>query len=277
MDISIRSCLTAGVATITAAAIAFVPSVEEPAPAARATSAGSRRVAADTTHRTGAAVGHGDRPAEPPRRVVATDRGAAERRPTRPDAPVPAGGRAHVHRQQHQNVYNAVEPWVQWGFDLAAYAVGWVPYVGWLAPQITIFYNFGERIVAQHHVQHRRLARREHQLRPGLGQRRRRHHQLVHLPGQRPTRTSGCRHCRRFRRYRRFNSPFAASQATTEPTVAAATEDVTTAAADPDRDNARLNEKHIAVEDEELAAAPDEEAASRPDEQAAAPNERSPT
>lgn len=45
-----------------------------------------------------------------------------------------------------KNIYNAVEPWVRYGFDLAAYAVGWVPYVGWLAPQITIFYNFGERI-----------------------------------------------------------------------------------------------------------------------------------
>lgn len=43
-------------------------------------------------------------------------------------------------------VYNAVEPWVRYGSDLAAYAVGWIPYVGWLAPQITIFYNFGERI-----------------------------------------------------------------------------------------------------------------------------------
>jgi hypothetical protein len=45
-----------------------------------------------------------------------------------------------------KNIYNAVEPWVRYGFDLAAYAVGWIPYVGWLAPQITIFYNFGERI-----------------------------------------------------------------------------------------------------------------------------------
>ena len=44
------------------------------------------------------------------------------------------------------NTYNAVEPWVRWGFDLAAYAVGWIPYVGWLAPRIMIFYNFGERI-----------------------------------------------------------------------------------------------------------------------------------
>ncbi len=46
-----------------------------------------------------------------------------------------------------KNVYNAVEPWVQYGFELATYAVGWVPYVGWLAPQIMIFYNLVERIV----------------------------------------------------------------------------------------------------------------------------------
>lgn len=46
-----------------------------------------------------------------------------------------------------KNVYNAVEPWVRYGFELGAYAVGWVPYVGWLSPQVMIFYNFGERIV----------------------------------------------------------------------------------------------------------------------------------
>ncbi len=41
----------------------------------------------------------------------------------------------------------AIEPWVHYGFQLAQYAVGWVPYVGWLSPQIDIFYHFGERIV----------------------------------------------------------------------------------------------------------------------------------
>ena len=46
-----------------------------------------------------------------------------------------------------KNTYNAVEPWVQWGFEVVAYAVGWIPYVGWLAPQIMYFYNLGERIV----------------------------------------------------------------------------------------------------------------------------------
>ncbi len=44
------------------------------------------------------------------------------------------------------NGYNAIEPWVRYGFEVAAYAVGFIPYVGWLAPQITIFYNLVERI-----------------------------------------------------------------------------------------------------------------------------------
>ena len=45
------------------------------------------------------------------------------------------------------NTYHAIEPWVRYGFEVATYAAGWVPYVGWLSPQIMIFYNFGERIV----------------------------------------------------------------------------------------------------------------------------------
>jgi hypothetical protein len=45
------------------------------------------------------------------------------------------------------NTYHAIEPWVRWGFEVATYAVGWIPWVGWLSPQIMIFYNFGERIV----------------------------------------------------------------------------------------------------------------------------------
>jgi hypothetical protein len=63
-----------------------------------------------------------------------------------------------VHRAYHsdpgttsanqaiKNIYNTVEPWVRYGFELATYAVGWVPSVGWLSGQIMIFYNFGERI-----------------------------------------------------------------------------------------------------------------------------------
>jgi hypothetical protein len=46
-----------------------------------------------------------------------------------------------------KNTYVALEPWVHYGFQIAQYAVGWIPYVGWLSPQIDIFYHFGERIV----------------------------------------------------------------------------------------------------------------------------------
>jgi hypothetical protein len=46
-----------------------------------------------------------------------------------------------------ENAYNAIEPWVQYGFQLLAYAVGWVPFIGILAPQINFLYNLFEPIV----------------------------------------------------------------------------------------------------------------------------------
>jgi hypothetical protein len=61
-----------------------------------------------------------------------------------PNTPIPVANSAN---QAIKNIYNAVEPWVRYGFQLATYAVGWVPWVGWLSGQIMIFYNFGERIV----------------------------------------------------------------------------------------------------------------------------------
>jgi hypothetical protein len=43
--------------------------------------------------------------------------------------------------------YLLIEPYVQYGFNLAAYAAGFVPYVGYLAQQINIFYYLFEPIV----------------------------------------------------------------------------------------------------------------------------------
>ncbi|CAN5597062.1 hypothetical protein BH10ACT9_BH10ACT9_32150 [soil metagenome] len=63
-----------------------------------------------------------------------------------PPAPGPAPAATNIN-QAIKNIYNAAEPWVRYGFELAGYAVGWVPYVGWLSGQVMIFYNFGERIV----------------------------------------------------------------------------------------------------------------------------------
>ncbi|BBX72475.1 PE family protein [Mycobacterium shinjukuense] len=46
-----------------------------------------------------------------------------------------------------ENFYLAVEPWVEYGFLLASWAAGWLPYVGILAPQIMFLYYLFEPIV----------------------------------------------------------------------------------------------------------------------------------
>jgi hypothetical protein len=46
-----------------------------------------------------------------------------------------------------ENAYLVVEPYVRYGFNLLAYAVGFVPWVGFLAPQINFLYNLIEPIV----------------------------------------------------------------------------------------------------------------------------------
>ncbi|OBK13844.1 PE family protein [Mycobacterium asiaticum] len=46
-----------------------------------------------------------------------------------------------------EQAYLAFEPYVQYGFNLAAYAAGWLPWVGILAPQINFFYYLFEPIV----------------------------------------------------------------------------------------------------------------------------------
>jgi hypothetical protein len=45
------------------------------------------------------------------------------------------------------NIYIAVEPWVRYGFEVATAVVRWVPYVGWFAGQIMVFYNFFEGMI----------------------------------------------------------------------------------------------------------------------------------
>lgn len=46
-----------------------------------------------------------------------------------------------------KNFYNTVEPWVRYGFQLATWAVGWLPWIGLLAPQIMFFYDLIEPLV----------------------------------------------------------------------------------------------------------------------------------
>ncbi|MGY4649190.1 hypothetical protein [Mycobacterium sp. URHB0021] len=143
----VRSYLTIGVATVTAATIAFVPSVKEPAAVAsdpQVVQVASPPIKlAALVQPSVTATNLPDLVFEWLQRVtVPPSAGAAFPTPQLP--PVVVGNSVS---SVIKNTYNAVEPWVQWGFEVAAYAVGWVPYVGWLAPQINIFYNFGEQIV----------------------------------------------------------------------------------------------------------------------------------
>ena len=46
-----------------------------------------------------------------------------------------------------KNSYTFIEPWVRWGFSVAAWAVGWLPWIGILAPQINFLYNLFEPMV----------------------------------------------------------------------------------------------------------------------------------
>jgi hypothetical protein len=143
--ISIRSCLTAGVAVITATAVAFGPSIE-PARAPTAAAPQIVHVAAPTITLTAgvqplAAASLTDVLGFIEHYVVPPSAGAPFPTPHFPPTVAPTSiGSSLIW------IYNAVEPWARWIADVAAYAVGWIPYVGWLSGQIPIFYNFGERI-----------------------------------------------------------------------------------------------------------------------------------
>ncbi len=146
MNISARSCLAAGVAVATATAIAFAPSEKEPAratPTVRGFPAAVQLIAQVQPTVGATAVSPADFLALIVQHYVVPP--SASRPFPTPQFPPVVGGTSIG--SSIKNIYNAVEPWVEWGVDVAAYAVGWVPYVGWLAPQIEIFYNFGERIV----------------------------------------------------------------------------------------------------------------------------------
>ena len=147
MNISVRSCVAAGVAVTTAATIALAPPMKESVHAVPTV-----RVVPAALHLTGQQVQpFAGAAAASPADVLASivqhylvPANASTPFPTPQFPPVVAGNSLG---STIKNVYNRVEPWVQWGFEIAEWAVDWIPWVGWLAPQVMIFYHFGERIV----------------------------------------------------------------------------------------------------------------------------------
>lgn len=140
MTVSARSYLTAGVAAIAASAVAIAPvQATSPAPITAAAVRLSAAVQPLVNPVTAAAavLGTADTIATP---AVAT--AAAPTAAAKSTVAAQSAGNAII------NLYNAVEPWVQWGFGVAAWAVGYVPIAGYFAQQINIAYSTGEPIVA---------------------------------------------------------------------------------------------------------------------------------
>jgi hypothetical protein len=140
--------MTAGVAVVAASSVVVgvtvaPPPPSSPAPPISATSAAVELTAVVASTSSTPAPDNIPTLFDEIRRGIIPSFGAAP--PTPPPAlTVAATSNAN---QAIKNIYNAVEPWVRYGFEVATYAVGWIPYVGWLSGQIMIFYNFGERIV----------------------------------------------------------------------------------------------------------------------------------
>lgn len=142
MSAAVRSMLAAGAAVVTATAL----TVAAPEPAAPAPKAATSHVAAAPLRLTAAVqpLAVTDLPELLTGWVQNLVPSAGAGVPTPQVQPLALGTSIGTFIE---NAYMTIEPWVEWGFELAAYVVGWIPWVGLLAPQIMIFYNTGEQIV----------------------------------------------------------------------------------------------------------------------------------
>ncbi|WP_301123257.1 hypothetical protein [Mycolicibacterium fortuitum] len=156
MPTTVRSYLVAGAAAATATAIALAPVQAAPADIAvpahptsstqpqltqamidllAAASRMTASVAPNLAGQAGAALALGSAPS-----AAATGNVTAA-----PTAIAIAPNLANTIDQ----VYGAVEPWVQWGFEVGAAALGWIPWVGgWAGGLLMDAYNFGQSLVA---------------------------------------------------------------------------------------------------------------------------------
>ena len=163
MTISARSVLMAGVATVTASAVAIAPSVQPPPPPA-------------PTIQLAATVQAAAQQPAASSQSCSTHAGAARSLRYRRSLGAPCPDSACDSRSgtgsigsSITSIYDAVEPWVHYGFEVAhsAWSAGFPMSAGWRR-RSGIGYNFGRTHRRQHRLQHRRLARRQRQLRQGL-------------------------------------------------------------------------------------------------------------
>jgi hypothetical protein len=129
MDISMRSMLTAGVAAVTASAVVFAPTIAAPS------------APVPDVHRAGVTLSAAVQSIVDDPGVVANAAAAASPVVAAAAASTLASGNAIM------NFYYAAEPWVQYGFQLATWAVGYVPIAGYFSGLIMVGYYTGEPIV----------------------------------------------------------------------------------------------------------------------------------
>lgn len=134
MDVSIRSYLSAGIAAATVGAIVAAPIQPAPGIAAAAhsfTLSAAVQPLIAPVQNAAATLGATTQP-----QAAAT--ASATAAPTLPDWTPPSINGQSIGNAII-NIYNAVEPWFQWGWEVVAWAASWV--VGALAQQINIIYD----------------------------------------------------------------------------------------------------------------------------------------
>jgi hypothetical protein len=130
MELSMRSMLTAGVAALTASAVVFAPTITPPS------------TPLPDVHRAAVTLAAAVQPMVQLSSQVANPAAAAA-------GPVvaPAAASTLASGNGIMNFYWTVEPWVQYGFELATWAVGYVPFAGYFSGLIMVAYYTGEPVV----------------------------------------------------------------------------------------------------------------------------------
>ncbi len=147
---ALRSALTAGMAAVTATAVVAAPAIN-PGPAAAAPVTVSIPVHNTAASSPLTSLIESFAAAVPNSLAVPSDLSAIPNSDA--SFPMPTAAAIEPLMGNHpstgliMDAYNAIEPWVAWGVDLAAWAIGWVPWVGLLSYPIRVVYYTGEPIV----------------------------------------------------------------------------------------------------------------------------------
>lgn len=139
LAVSARAALIAGVSTAVVGAMAVTP-VSSTALAPVRTLSPAVQLSAALESLDQPAVGSTDvDPAEPALYDAGPDTVLYTASPT---AAATTGVESFI-----KNTYNAIEPWVAWGFQLAQWAMGFIPIVWWVAPGVSLAYYTIEPLV----------------------------------------------------------------------------------------------------------------------------------